>query len=173
MGEIGGSIVIEVNLRPDKGLSSLDRLSATAQRIFNVTEHHADLAVQKSIFKQSCIKAENTVAKKICEDTRPFVPADTGAFDSQTMVSGNKVIYPGPNARFLYYGKVMVDPETESPFAPAGSTKVVTDKDLVFKTAVHGDAQAFWFRASKAMNLEEWKKTARRSIAHGGGRKLD
>ena len=172
MGEIGGSIVVEVNLRPDKGLDKLDRLSATAQRIFHVTEHHADLAVQKSLYKQSCIKAENTVAKKIREDTRPFVPDDTGAFDSQTMVSGNKVIYPGPYARFLYYGKVMVDPETESPFAPAGSTKVVTDKDLVFKTAVHGDAQAFWFRASKAMNQEEWMKTARRSIAQGGGRRL-
>lgn len=171
--EIGGAITVEVKLKPDKAVDSLDRLSTTAQRFFNITEHHADLAVQKSVLTQNCLKAENTVAKKVLEDTRPFVPALTGAFDASSYVDGNTVVYPGPYARFLYYGKVMVDPETGSPFASAGTTKVVTDRDLVFNATIHAEAQAFWFRASKALNLDSWKQTARRSIAHGGGRKLD
>lgn len=166
-----GDIVIEVKINPDKAIAALDRLSKEAQSALKITEHHADLAVEKSLMRTKASTAEHTVALKILEDTRPFVPAKTGAFDASSYVERNRVVYSAPYARFLYYGKLMVDPETESPFAPAGSTKVLTDTELVFNTTVHGDAQAFWYRASKAMNKDEWLKTARRSIAHGGWQK--
>lgn len=79
---------------------------------------------------QACTKAEHIVATQVRKDTSPYVPFLTGSLDQRTMVDGNAIIYPGPYARFLYYGKVMVDPETGSTYAPKGGTKVLTDKTL-------------------------------------------
>lgn len=116
---------------------------------------------------QSGTKAEHIVAQQIAKDTSPFVPALTGSLDQRTMVDGSNVIYPGPYARFLYYGKVMVDPNTGSTFAPKGGIKVTTDRDLVFNKSVHPQAQDHWFEASKAQNLDKWKEVARKAVADG------
>lgn len=108
-------------------------------------------------------RAEHAVAVQMEKDTRPFVPALTGSLMNRTRVDGNVVIYPGPYARFLYYGKVMVDPDTGSSFAQKGAVKVLTDKDLVFNKTVNPQAQAHWFEASKAQNLEKWMRVYRKA----------
>lgn len=108
-------------------------------------------------------RAEHAVAVQMEKDTRPFVPALTGSLMNRTRVEGNVVIYPGPYARFLYYGKVMIDPDTGSPFAQKGAVKVLTDKDLVFNKSVNPQAQAHWFEASKAQNLEKWVRVYRKA----------
>lgn len=108
-------------------------------------------------------RAEHAVAVQMEKDTRPFVPALTGSLMNRTRVEGNVVIYPGPYARFLYYGKVMVDPDTGSTFAQKGAVKVLTDKDLVFNKSVNPQAQAHWFEASKAQNLEKWMRVYRKA----------
>ena len=113
-------------------------------------------------------KAQHAVAVQAQKDTSPYVPALTGSLDQRTSVEENQIIYPGPYARFLYYGKVMVDPATGSPFAPKGGTKVVTDKDLVFNKAMHSQAQAFWFEASKAENLDKWIRVAGKAVKRYG-----
>ena len=86
----------------------------------------------------------------------------------RTRLDGNKIIYPGPYARFLYYGKVMVDPQTGSTFAPKGGTKVLTDRDLVFSKAMHPQAQSHWFEASKAQNLDKWIRVAKKAVEKFG-----
>ena len=111
-----------------------------------------------------CDKAAHIVAQQVMKDTAPYVPFRTGSLNTRTRVVGDTVIYPGPYARFLYFGKVMVDPITGSTFAPKGGTKVVTDRDLVFTHDFHGDAQAFWFEASKAQNLDKWLRVAQRAV---------
>lgn len=113
-------------------------------------------------------KSANIVAIQVQKDTSPYVPALTGSLDQRTFVDENEVIYPGPYARFLYYGKVMVDPATGSTYAPKGGTKVVTDKDLVFNKAMHSQAQAFWFEASKAENLDKWIRVAGKAVKRYG-----
>ena len=113
-------------------------------------------------------KAANIVAIQVQKDTSPYVPALTGSLDQRTFVDENEVIYPGPYARFLYYGKVMVDPATGSTYATKGGTKVVTDKDLVFNKAMHSQAQAFWFEASKAENLDKWIRVAGKAVKRYG-----
>ena len=60
----------------------------------------------------------------------------------------------------------MVDPETGSSYAPKGTTKVLTDKNLVFNKAMHAQAQSHWFEASKAENLEKWARTADKAVKH-------
>lgn len=111
-------------------------------------------------------RAEHTVAIQIQKDTSPFVPALTGSLDLRTQVDGSMVIYPGPYARYLYYGKLMVDPETGSSYAKKGTTKVLTDKNLVFNKATHAQARSHWFEASKAQNLEKWVRVAEKAVKH-------
>jgi len=109
-------------------------------------------------------KAEHTVAIQVQKDTSPYVPFLTGSLDTRTRVDGSKIIYPGPYARYLYYGKLMVDPETGSSYARKGTTKVLTDKNLVFNKAMHTQAQSHWFEASKAENLEKWVRVADKAV---------
>ena len=113
-------------------------------------------------------KAEHAVAIQVQKDTSPYVPALTGSLDQRTRVEGDTVIYPGPYARYLYYGKLMVDPETGSSYAKKGATKVLTDKDLVFNKAMHSQAQSHWFDASKAENLEKWIRIADKAVKRYG-----
>ena len=115
----------------------------------------------------NCTKAENEVAQAVKKDTEPFLPYREGELTDRTTVKKNLVIYPGPYARFLYYGKLMVDPETGSAWARKGVKKVLTDKNLVFSKAVHQQAQSHWFEASKAQNEEKWEKLAREVITRG------
>ena len=116
---------------------------------------------------QACTKAEHIVAVQVKKDTSPYVPWLNGMLDRKTDVIGNAVIYDTPYARFLYYGKVMVDPETGSTYAPKGGTKVVTDKNLVFNTSGHNQAQSHWFEASKAENLDKWLRVADKAVKNG------
>lgn len=122
----------------------------------------------KAALAKACTKAEHAVAVQVEKDTKPFVPALTGSLTQLTRVIGNMVIYPGPYARFLYYGKVMVDPNTGSTYAPKGGTKVVTDRNLVFNKAMHPQAQSHWFEASKAQNLEKWVRVADKAVKKFG-----
>lgn len=107
---------------------------------------------------------EHALAVRMEKDTEPYVPARTKSLANRTLVSGDTIIYPGPYARFLYYGKLMIDPNTGSPFAPKGATKVVTGKNLNISQAVHSKAQSHWFEASKAQNLPKWRRVAERAV---------
>lgn len=128
--------------------------------------HTSGLSVIPERLKAASEKAEHTVAIQVQKDTSPYVPFLTGSLDQRTRVDGSEVIYPGPYARYLYHGKVMVDPETGNAYAPKGGTKVVTDKDLVFNKAMHSQAQAYWFEASKAENMDKWLRVADKAVKH-------
>ena len=128
-------------------------------------EVHADLSEALAHkLAEASTKGENAVAIQVQKDTSPYVPFLTGSLDQRTRVDGSQVIYPGPYARYLYYGKLMVDPATGSSYATKGTTKVLTDKNLVFNKASHANAQAHWFEASKAENLEKWIRVADKAV---------
>lgn len=122
----------------------------------------------KEKLAQACGKAEHILAVQVEKDTVPFVPALTGSLTERTRVVGNAIIYPGPYARFLYNGKVMVDPNTGSTYAPKGGTKVVTNRNLVFNQTMHPQAQSHWFEASKAQNLDKWLRVAEKAVKKYG-----
>lgn len=122
-------------------------------------------------------KVETTIASEVLSDTSPYVPALTGSLDQRTHVDGNTVVYPGPYARYLYNGKVMVDAATgrgpnrfigkdgnEMIAFPKGATLTATERDLVFNNTFHPKAQAHWFEASKAQNLDKWVRKAARVV---------
>lgn len=118
--------------------------------------------------EQGCTQAEHALAVQIEKDTQPFVPALTGSLTQRTRVIGNTIVYPAPYSRYLYYGKLMVDPDTGSSWAKAGSTKVLTDRNLVFTQTMHRQAQAHWFDASKAQNLDKWLRIADKEVKKYG-----
>lgn len=130
--------------------------------------HFGGMEAIKDKLAESCTRAESIVGQQVIKDTEPFVPALTGSLTIRTRLDGNKIIYPGPYARFLYYGKVMVDPQTGSTFAPKGGTKVLTNRDLVFSKAMHPQAQSHWFEASKAQNLDKWIRIAEKEVGKFG-----
>ena len=130
--------------------------------------HFGGMEAIKDKLAESCTRAESIVGQQVIKDTEPFVPALTGSLTIRTRLDGNKIIYPGPYARFLYYGKVMVDPQTGSTFAPKGGTKVLTNRDLVFSKAMHPQAQSHWFEASKAQNMEKWVRVADKAVKKFG-----
>ena len=130
--------------------------------------HFDGMEAIKDKLAESCTRAESIVGQQVIKDTAPFVPALTGSLTIRTSLDSNKIIYPGPYSRFLYYGKVMVDPQTGSTFAPKGGTKVLTDRDLVFSKAMHPQAQSHWFEASKAQNLDKWIRVAEKAVEKFG-----
>ena len=114
-------------------------------------------------------KMETQLAVQVMKDTDKYVPALTGSLTQRTHIeNGNEIVYPGPYARFLYYGKVMIYAPTGSTWAPKNEHKVVTDRDLVMNTSMHPLATSHWFEVSKAANLERWVRVAERLAKKDG-----
>ena len=117
----------------------------------------------KEAISRVCDRAEHVLALQVAKDTAPFVPMLTGSLRTRTKVTGNTVVYPGPYARYLYYGKLYVDPLTGSAYARKGVTKVpaVPEKNLIFHRA---GTCSHWFEASKAQNMEKWMRVAEKAV---------
>lgn len=120
-------------------------------------------AVKESI-ANACSKAEHDLAIQVEKDTEPFVPALTKSLANRTRVTGNAIVYPGPYARYLYYGKLWLDPLTGSSWVKHGEHKEPTNIDLKFNRTVHKQAQSHWFEASKAQNLQKWLQKAEKAV---------
>lgn len=136
--------------------------------------HTDGLDTLKYRLKLGCTKAEHAVAVQAAGDTEKYVPMLTGSLRQRTLVAGNEIIYPGPYARYLYYGKYMVDSQTGK--GPAhyidskgnehikyrkGAHLVPTERDLIFHSP---GTRSHWFDYSESQNAEEWKKTAMEAI---------
>ncbi len=141
---------------------------------FNVTVH-SDISENLSKRLASAPEsAEHLLAVEIQKDTEPFVPALTKSLVNRTQVKGNMIVYPGPYARYLYYGKVMVDSATgKGPMRIVGddgsevirfrkgATLTPTDRPLNIRQDVHPQAQSHWLEGSKAQNLSKWLRIAK------------
>lgn len=114
-------------------------------------------------------KVETILAAQVMKDTDKFVPALTGSLMQRAHIeNGNTIVYPGPYARFLYYGKVMIYAPTGSTWAPKDEHKVVTGRDLVMHKTMHPLASSHWFEVSKAANLEKWLRVAEKAVKKYG-----
>lgn len=112
-------------------------------------------------------RARHAVAVMMARQTEPFVPMLTGSLKNRTQVKDDYIVYPGPYARYLYHGMLMVDPATGSPWATYGAHKVLTARPLQFNHASHPQATAYWFEAAKKKNLRAWKAEIVRVLKSG------
>ena len=134
-----------------------------------------DITVNISLnrFEKQFQEAQNWLDGQVFTDMEKYMPFRDGnmrnvsAIMSRSMQGTGRVIAcVPPYGRFLYEGKVMVDPLTGSPWARAGAKKVVTDRDLVFDKIAHPRATDHWFDAAKTENVKSWVKGVKR-IAGG------
>lgn len=111
-------------------------------------------------------RAQETLGNEVMKDTDKFVPKLTGSLSGRTRVSDGEIVYPGPYARYLYHGKLMVDPQTGSSYARKGSTKTLTGKSINVAKS-NPMAQPEWFEVSKSMNLDKWKRVFAKAVTRG------
>lgn len=126
-----------------------------------------DITVNISLnrFEKQFQEAQNWLDGQVFTDMEKYMPFRDGnmrnvsAIMSRSMQGTGRVIAGAPPyGRFLYEGKVMVDPVTGSPWARAGVKKVVTDRDLVFDKIAHPRATDHWFDAAKEQYVKSWAK---------------
>lgn len=90
-------------------MSSFIRFSCSADGL------HAVVDIQA--FNTRVREAQQWLGDRVLEDCKACMPlgsGNTGGLQqrSHTEDDGKRVVFPGPYARYLYYGKVMVDRET-------------------------------------------------------------
>lgn len=145
---------------------------------YNYSEHgrgaDIELEVDLSRFDKQYGEAQYELDSAVMLSMEKYMPRRDGVFINVTKAmsasiagSGTVVAAAPPFGRFLYEGKVMVDPETNSPWARKGAKKVVTDKKFDYDKSLNPDVTDHWFDAAKKKHLEAWLKKAKETA--GGG----
>jgi len=141
----------------------------------SITDSFSDVLQKK--LREAGPRAAHALAVQVARDTEPFVPAMTKSLAKRTQVVGSQIIYPGPYARYLYNGKVMVDSVTgRGPMriVAKDGTELIrfrkgaklrpTGKPLKISQSVHPQAQDHWLEGSKAQNLDKWVEAAGEAV---------
>lgn len=110
-------------------------------------------------------RVQMAIDRSVIKYCMPYVPKDTGILESSpytaSVIGSGKVVYPGPYARFHYYGKVMTT-EDGRVWAHAGEKKpIVTNRDLDHDKTQNPLAGPFWFERMKADRLNDIVKEAK------------
>lgn len=133
-----------------------------------------ELDVDLSRFEKQYEKAQYKLDSMVMTDMKPYMPLRTGVFRDVTEAmsaaiagSGTVIAAAPPFGRFLYEGKVMVDPETGSPWARPGAKKIVTDKDLYYDKSNNPKVTDHWFDTAKKNHGDSWVRAVK-NIAGGG-----
>ena len=146
-----------------------------------------DLKVKLSLsrFDEQYKKAQYQLDGDVMNSMVPFMPMISGSFinttrAASTAVQGSGQVYAayGPQGRYLYEGKVMVDEVTGSPFARKGAKKVLVSQyagktaakeNIEYTHQAHPKAQDHWFNAAKAADGKKWVRRVKATA--GGGKR--
>ena len=137
----------------------------------NITGTRVKIEVDMSRFEKQFQEAQFYLDSQVMTDMVPYMPSRTNAFDNHararsaaTAGSGTVIAGVPPSGRFLYRGKVMIDPVTGSPWARPGAKKVVTNRPLTYSNP---QATPHWFDTAKERHGKQWVEETKR-IAGGG-----
>lgn len=113
-------------------------------------------------------KAQQVLDNAVIRWCEQYTPFKTGTLASSpygaTEVGSGEVVYPGPYARYLYYGEVygpnipIFEDNSEEPtgwFSPPGKKKHPTGRALQYSTGVNALAGSYWFERMKADHLQD------------------
>lgn len=146
-----------------------------------------DLKVKLSLsrFDEQYKKAQYQLDGDVMNSMVPFMPMISGSFinttrAASTAVQGSGQVYAayGPQGRYLYEGKVMVDEVTGSPFARRGAKKVLVSQytgktaakeNIEYTHQAHPKAHDHWFDAAKAADGKKWVRRVKATA--GGGKR--
>lgn len=129
----------------------------------------ADVSLNR--FEKQFQEAQFWLDGQVMNDMVPYMPHRDGTLVNLTRMqsaalqgTGKVVAGAPPQGRFLYEGKVMIDPVTGSPWARKGAKKVVTERPLTYSNP---KATPHWFDTAKDAHGKSWVKGVKR-IAGGG-----
>lgn len=127
---------------------------------FSIQDGNVTVNVNLSRLDEKFQKAQFWLDTEVMNNMVPYIPIRTGTLRNITQmmsrsVAGTGIVYAAapPYGRFQYYGKVMVDEETGSPWAMRGHKKVVTDKPLKWSNPT---TVPMWFDVVKNSNSKRW-----------------
>lgn len=138
---------------------------------FSVEKMNVKIKLDMSGADEAIQRAQYALDGAIMHSMIPFMPKVSGNFIERTVaksasVQGTGIVYAGvgPEGRFLYEGKVMVDPVTGSTYARPGAKKIVTERELNYNKLANPDVQKEWFLAAKRKDMKEWEDAMNRAI---------
>lgn len=138
-------------------------MSTTHYGSFSIVEGGVTVQLDLSRLNKQMQQAQYWLDSQVMTDMIPYMPMQTGNFILRTKAiseawagTGKVCAGAAPMGRFLYEGKVMVDPVTGSPWARKGAKKVATDKPLKYTKTFHPAVQSHWFDAAKAIYGKSW-----------------
>ena len=152
---------------------------------FSVVDGDVKVKIDMSRFEEQYRKAQYQLDGAVMNSMVPFMPMETGTFVNVTRAasaavqgSGRVFAAYGPQGRFLYEGKGMVDEKTGSSWARKGAKKVLVSQysgktrakeALTYTKTKHPAAQAHWFDAAKEKDGETWIREVKKTA--GGGQR--
>lgn len=120
-------------------------------------------------------RVQQAIDKAVMDYSDPYVPMLTGLLSQsvyeETRLGSGEVVYPGPYARYLYYGEVygpnipVFEDDSGVPtrfFSPKGEKKHPTGRALQYSTEMHPLAGSFWFERMKADHYQDIVEEANR-----------
>lgn len=121
--------------------------------------------------------AETVVASEVLKDLRKYMPARTTSLIKRSRIErGNIVVIPGPYARYLDAGKVMVDEKGRGPFPTPdgprfhrGAVLHPIERDLVISTAVNPKATSHFVDVTMKACMTKWVRVADKAVKNGLG----
>lgn len=138
---------------------------------FSVEKMNVKIKLDMSGLDEAIQRAQYALDGAIMHSMIPFMPKVSGNFIERTVaksasVQGTGIVYAGvgPEGRFLYEGKVMVDPVTGSTCARPGAKKIVTERELNYNKLANPDVQKEWFIPAKKKDLKSWIAQAQNAI---------
>lgn len=138
---------------------------------FSLVQGDIKVDVSLNRFERQYERAQYYLDSQIMTDMVPYMPHRDGNFVNVTRLqsaalagSGKVVAAAPPMGRFLYEGKVMVDPVTGSPWARKGAKKVVTERPLTYSNP---KATPHWFDTAKDAHGIAWVKGVKQIAGEG------
>jgi hypothetical protein len=132
---------------------------------------HIDMKVDFNRMETKAEKTQYLLDSRVMEDMIPYMPMRDGLFIATTRAmsqaiagSGRVVAGAPPFGKFLYEGRIMIDPLTGSPWARRGAKKILTRRHLKYSKGAHPQAQRRWFDVAKKKHLEEWIELVNRQL---------
>lgn len=140
---------------------------------FSLVKGNIKVDVSLNRFEKQFQDAQFYLDSQVMTDMVPYMPHRDNMLISNTRresasLAGTGKVYAAfrPYGRFLYMGKVMIDPDTGSPWSKPEAKKIVTDRPLTYSNP---KATPHWFDTAKDAHGKAWVKGVKR-IA-GGGKK--
>lgn len=135
---------------------------------FSLVTSNMHVNVHMKALSKKMQKAQFALDTQIMSSMVPFMPRNTATLINTTLArsmarAGTGVVCAAapPYGRFQYYGKVMVDPATNSPWARKGAKKITTDRPLNYSNP---KAQPEWFEVAKERDVQKWVQKVKQAL---------